>query len=194
MPTCAKCNSHFKVNILIDGKMKNLGSRKYCLTCSPFGRHNTKKIHLPNVYVIDRTKPRLCTRCNEIKQPEEFYKKGGIPFSSFYCKRCTIDQAGVRARETKRIAVEYKGGKCMVCGYDRYIGALQFHHPDPTVKDYAICQKKTVCFEQIKAELDKCVLVCSRCHSEIEGGIIPCPGLDSQAIQTLPIVAPWCNR
>lgn len=38
------------------------------------------------------------------------------------------------ARKTKLKA--YKGGKCIVCGYNKSIRALQFHHLDPTQKDY----------------------------------------------------------
>ena len=63
----------------------------------------------------------------------------------------------------------------MVCGYSRYIGALQFHHTDPDKKDFAISSIRTISLEKLKPELDKCVLTCSRCHDEIEGGIIPCP-------------------
>ena len=28
--------------------------------------------------------------------------------------------------------VDYKGGKCERCGYDKNISALEFHHLDPT--------------------------------------------------------------
>lgn len=36
------------------------------------------------------------------------------------------------------MAVAYKGGKCQCCGYNKYIGALKFHHVDPAQKDFGI--------------------------------------------------------
>tara|TARA_Y100000022_G_scaffold124448_2_gene107779 strand:+ start:6311 stop:6541 length:231 start_codon:yes stop_codon:yes gene_type:complete len=63
--------------------------------------------------------------------------------------------------------VEYKGGSCSKCGYDNYIGALEFHHLDPTQKDFTIAKVKLTTFgEKVEKELDKCVLLCSNCHRE----------------------------
>jgi hypothetical protein len=31
-------------------------------------------------------------------------------------------------------AVDYLGGKCFNCKYDRYTGALDIHHLDPAIK------------------------------------------------------------
>lgn len=65
-------------------------------------------------------------------------------------------------------AIEYKGGACQKCGYNKYIGALEFHHLDPAQKDFGISEKgHTRSWEKIKNELDKCILVCANCHREI---------------------------
>ena len=73
----------------------------------------------------------------------------------------------------KQKAIEYKGGKCICCGYSRCQAALDFHHLDPSQKEGyksgAIVPHWT--FERNKAELDKCVLVCVRCHREIHAGV-----------------------
>ena len=66
--------------------------------------------------------------------------------------------------------VEYKGGKCQCCGYNRCIRALEFHHLDPSQKDFTI-SGKSKSFETLKKEADKCILVCSNCHKEIHAGI-----------------------
>jgi hypothetical protein len=68
-------------------------------------------------------------------------------------------------RQTKQKAVEYKGGKCEKCGYDKSLAALVFHHRDPKEKDFRISEKNRK-WEQIEAELDKCDLLCSNCHHE----------------------------
>lgn len=74
------------------------------------------------------------------------------------------------------MSVAYKGGKCQVCGYDKYIGALEFHHVDPEGKDFGISSKGyTHSWDKVKEEIQKCVLVCANCHREIHAGIRPCP-------------------
>lgn len=74
-------------------------------------------------------------------------------------------------KRTKKKLVEYKGGKCTICSYDRCINALEFHHLDPNEKDFTIAGKSWS-FERLKGEVDKCVLLCSNCHKEVEYGII----------------------
>ncbi|MFA6494923.1 MAG: hypothetical protein WC246_00960 [Candidatus Paceibacterota bacterium] len=76
-----------------------------------------------------------------------------------------------RRRKIKLMAIEYKGGKCQVCGYDKYPGALDLHHVNGK-KSFGIGDKGyTRSWEKIKQELDKCILVCANCHREIEAGI-----------------------
>lgn len=79
-------------------------------------------------------------------------------------------------RRTKVKLVEYKGGKCECCGYNKCIAALEFHHLDPKEKDFTI-SGKSWSFEKLKNEAEKCILVCNRCHTEIHNGFI---NLDKQ--------------
>jgi len=39
-----------------------------------------------------------------------------------------------RRRKIKTKAIEYMGGKCQICGYSRFQGALDFHHVNPATK------------------------------------------------------------
>lgn len=75
-------------------------------------------------------------------------------------------------KKNKERAIEYKGGKCVVCGYNRSITAMEFHHLDPTQKDFGISSNSNRAWDKIKEELDKCVLICSNCHREVHEGII----------------------
>jgi len=68
-------------------------------------------------------------------------------------------------RNLKIKSVIYKGRKCENCDYDKSITALQFHHLDPSKKDFTI-SKSTMSWDKIKSELDKCILLCSNCHIE----------------------------
>lgn len=70
-------------------------------------------------------------------------------------------------QKMKERLVEYKGGKCEICGYNKCISALDFHHIDPSEKDFTISNSKVLSFEKCKSEVDKCILVCANCHREI---------------------------
>lgn len=79
----------------------------------------------------------------------------------------TKSQSVIQWRKRKKIElVAYKGGCCEICGYNKSISALQFHHRNPNEKDFNI-SRKSYSFERLKKEVDKCILVCANCHAEI---------------------------
>ncbi len=78
-----------------------------------------------------------------------------------------------RRRKLKSMAVELNGGSCQVCGYDKYIGALDFHHLSEKNKGFDLSTRGlTRSWAKIKEEVGKCMLVCANCHREIHGGLI----------------------
>ena len=78
-----------------------------------------------------------------------------------------------RRKKIKLLAIEYKGGKCLICGYNKYVGALDFHHLDEGTKEFGLAVAGlTRSWERTKKELDKCVLLCANCHREVHGGLI----------------------
>jgi predicted HNH restriction endonuclease len=80
-----------------------------------------------------------------------------------------------RRQNRKKLALQLKmahGGKCTVCGYNKCLDALQFHHVDPQSKDRSLgsgvinllhSHGRAVTFK----EAEKCILVCANCHAEI---------------------------
>ncbi|MDO8564827.1 MAG: HNH endonuclease signature motif containing protein, partial [bacterium] len=74
------------------------------------------------------------------------------------------------------MAIAYKGGKCMICGYCKCDGALELHHVDPKQKSFSVGAKGyTRSWEKVKEEIDKCVLLCANCHREVSAGITQLP-------------------
>jgi hypothetical protein len=73
---------------------------------------------------------------------------------------------------TKKTFLEYKGGSCKKCGYNKCSASLAFHHLDKTTKLFRLSRARhvfrSVCdiTEKFVEELDKCELLCSNCHSE----------------------------
>ena len=91
---------------------------------------------------------------------------------AYRCTKCRSDAVTKRRRKVKTLLVEYKGGQCEKCGYDKCIGALEFHHLDPTKKDFGISSNgNTLKLDIMKKEADKCILVCSNCHKEIHDAL-----------------------
>lgn len=83
------------------------------------------------------------------------------------CYICNVDAVTKRRKVLKIKAIDYKGGKCCHCNYNKCVDALEFHHTDPSKKDFGIGHKGyTRAWEKVKEELDKCVLLCANCHRE----------------------------
>ena len=115
---------------------------------------------------------KICPHCKKEKSLDEFYKRRGNQ-PSVYCKQCTGIQVITRQQNFKKQCLDYKGSKCLSCGYNNYQGALEFHHLDPNEKEFQLSSVRHNSFnEKIKKELDKCILLCSNCHKEIHGGLI----------------------
>lgn len=86
--------------------------------------------------------------------------------NTYRCRQCSVAAVDKRRRRVKQLAVEHKGGKCESCGYKKCIAALEFHHKDPTEKDFAISSRSVLGIDKVIKEVDKCVLLCSNCHRE----------------------------
>lgn len=77
---CHKCNNEFPASVVIDDKRRSLSSRKFCFQCSPFGKHNTKK--LDKSICIYR-----CGNCRvELNSTNAYKTKNKKSYS--YCKKC----------------------------------------------------------------------------------------------------------
>lgn len=160
---CKNCDNIFlreKSNI-------RKGKPNFCsLKCS--GIYNsTIKSNLPLKTKKDYTNGKKCPNCTLLKPLNEFYKRRNKTEPSVYCKICTNVQTSIRQRKLKQKCVEYKGSCCSICGYNQYQGALEFHHTDPSQKDFNLSKVRTTSFnDKIRVELDKCILLCSNCHKE----------------------------
>jgi transposase len=94
----------------------------------------------------------------------------------YRCKRCRVERVGRRRRIIKSKLVAEAGGKCVICGYDRCQRALEFHHLDPTKKDFHLAHAgASRSLARARAEARKCILLCSNCHAEVEAGVTAVP-------------------
>jgi len=84
-----------------------------------------------------------------------------------------MERVAARRRRIKEILVAEAGGACRICGYDIYVGALQFHHRDPSAKRFTVSRGgPTGSLDSMRQEARKCVLLCANCHAEVEAGLV----------------------
>ena len=168
---CKNCNERFATKVEIDGKVRNLQRRKYCLTCSPFGSHNTKNLQR------ERVEDGVLIKSCRVHGLTEYVHSPSS--QSVRCRHCRSEAVSRRRILVKLKAVEYKGGSCNDCGYNKTAKALVFHHLDPSQKDFSISRSgATRSWEKTRKELDKCVLLCQNCHAEAHEQIFKEENLD----------------
>lgn len=170
---CLYCDSETKnpkfCSLSCSGKYNNKPGRigrpfkHKCLRCN-VPTHSSRKYC--KICLVERFKPhdRVCGICKKTYTYNQTTQKlRGM------CASCNSNR---QRRNVKIKAVQYKGGKCVFCGYSKCMRSLHFHHLDSTKKDLAIGSSRSHAWSKLKEELDKCILVCSNCHGEIHDNLI----------------------
>ena len=87
--------------------------------------------------------------------------------------RCNVESVAARRRQIKEILVREAGGRCLICGFAKYIGALHFHHVDPVSKQFTVSREGvTRSLRRAREEAGKCVLLCANRHAMVEAGLL----------------------
>ncbi len=165
---CLQCNAVIRVQD--NEKVHYARAKKFC-NASCAATYNNKlfrKRHRSNHCescddLITTGKKYCSTLCRQIAQKaaRDRRKSQGLTSSTYVISW---------RQRTKLRAIQYKGGGCQICGYNKSIRALTFHHLDPGQKDFGI-SSKIRSWDTLKVELDKCVLLCANCHAEVHDGI-----------------------
>lgn len=161
---CIDCNKEIPFQTEIDGIIvERVYKRKHCYDCYPY-QGNDKEVVNYHCYKDEY----YCIKCDTVKTKDKFYLDRDGKRTFHYCRDCQKSYVIMKQQSFKAQCVEYKGGRCQKCGYDKCLGAMDFHHLDPTQKDFAINAScgSIIMTPKVKAELDKCQLLCSNCHRE----------------------------
>jgi len=123
---------------------------------------------------------KICKICYKDLPLESFGKNGknkdGSDRRKAKCQRCLQDWE--RSKFQERI---YKivGGKdkmkCCSCGYDKCAAGIDFHHVDPTTKDHLVSGMKNYSEKKLRAEIEKCIMLCCMCHREYHADLRSIP-------------------
>lgn len=64
------------------------------------------------------------------------------------------------------------GAKCGICGYMACLQALEFHHLNKEEKSFNVSSWRVATnTKALMTEVQKCVLLCCRCHREVHAGV-----------------------
>lgn len=152
----------------------SFGSGRFCSrSCANSRKHSEEtKNKISKTLLKRNNKRKYCEKCGKVLSRNN---KGS------FCRNCkpkvnSFDEKDYRnivkhRKKRKELLVEYKGGKCQICGYNRCLRALVFHHINPDEKEFSISSKVRNKEDMLK-EVDKCILVCANCHAEIHEGLI----------------------
>ena len=152
MKFCRNCNGKIPAQITIDGKERNLQNRTQCLSCLPFGRS-------PYTKKTDEEKRSL----NSKKMRNWISKKRS---------ELGADPINLLRKDRKSQIVTALGGSCFLCGYDRCLRNLIFHHIRE--KSFSLDERRfQYSWKKLLPELMKCVLLCHNCHGEVHEGLVP---------------------
>lgn len=93
-------------------------------------------------------------------------------FCSSNCKNKDLQSYEAQKRRglaRKLDLIKKAGGRCSICGYDKNLAALVFHHTVSSAKDFKLDMRSLSNrkLNPILEEIDKCILVCANCHAEL---------------------------
>ena len=127
-----------------------------------YAKRQSEKSALPK---INNMAFKECLLCGQLFQPK-------TPAANLRqcCYDCMPDGTQLRRGDFVAKLKIKEGGKCVRCGYNKCLSALDFHHKDPTKKDFGISDDNVKLKEAVK-EVKKCILICSNCHREFHAGL-----------------------
>lgn len=142
----------------------------YSVTFASQGRSCVLRLKLGYVYLHNQaTEDILMKLCSICDKPLVGRQQ---TFCSVKCKNTqhqSYAQQQKRAETRKRMYVEKSGGCCSICGYDKNLAALVFHHKEPKDKMFRLDARSLSnrTEARIEQEFRKCSLLCANCHAEL---------------------------
>ena len=139
-------------------------TKKYCSKdCENKNRRlKYKQAKKQNIDPLHRgMSKKICLICEQ-----EFTPKTPAANARQCCYNCMPEGTQLTRSKFLNLIRIKKGGKCQRCGYDTYLGCLDFHHIDPNIKEIGLGDGNFTLKTAIK-EANKCILLCSNCHREL---------------------------
>lgn len=108
------------------------------------------------------SRPRFSHKQSGDKQPKSLIDKRYYEKN----KEKVYQRKMVRRRGLKIEMINLLGGKCSICGYNKCIDALDFHHQG-NKEGHITTFIKNESRQKVLKEVKKCILLCANCHREV---------------------------
>jgi|SRR5208337_672601 len=155
----------------------SFGSGLYCSRSCANRRHPTnatkekigKKLKIrPDNFCIDCGKKLYNKRNHRCRSCLGISRRGKGIYKTSIVKDGKVKYIHERRKNLRRQFIQELGDCCSKCGYNKYDGALQFHHKDPSKKEFGLSNKHlNLSLEKLRKEVKKCILLCANCHHEL---------------------------
>jgi hypothetical protein len=151
---CGSCKQFLPINEFGKCKNGNFGLHILCFTCRKFERDDNAQRY------TNQKRQYYEKNHNEVMRKNALWRERN--------REQTRGQMRIKYKKLKIKFVILAGEVCQRCGYSEFMGALAFHHIDPSQKDIApVFSINSGDYEKTYAELDKCILLCFNCHQGI---------------------------
>lgn|SRR5574343_235100 len=161
---CEICKNTIPTTMVIDGKRRNLSNRKYCLSCSPFGKHNTKQLKLKTKNL--KSLSSICINCECVFEYNSYVCNGK------YCSnKCQQDFLATRyiekwlngdivpsiymSKYIRNYMLKEAHNKCSLCGWGE---KNQYSHTYPLVIDHIDGNAEHTVYSNLR-------VICPNCDS-----------------------------
>ena len=112
---------------------------------------------------MDTGNEKTCSTCKVEKTLADFYRK-----NHSQCKKCHYEDTHARRlvkhHERKDYFLKLLGVCCAHCKGVFPKECYDFHHVDPTKKEFHFNTMYSHSMDKLEKEVSKCVLLCSNCH------------------------------
>ena len=107
-----------------------------------------------------------CKFCNTVLTASNKYSS-----RMHSCKKCYSAYQVKKSVEKKKLLIELLGGCCKCCGFQGHYSVFDFHHLDPSKKEFSL-RTGNRGIKTLLKEAEKCVLLCANCHRLVHAGQI----------------------
>jgi hypothetical protein len=169
--TCTMCRDYLPFSASVINKNDRFGRAHRCKPCAAAHARNYYKMRVETREVISDPENRyqVCTECGQDLPLTAFRRDAARPLGCTpKCKDCmNLKRPGVMwVRAFKAVRC------CEVCGESEPC-CLDFHHRDPQAKEHAMSELVwRGAVEELEAEAEKCMLLCSNCHRKVHAGVL----------------------
>jgi len=120
--------------------------------------------------LLDNRNGRLCEICGkELTGKQDRFCSRECQAKDSNVRNQNYEAQQTRGWERKKQLVRLLGDGCSICGYNKNVAALDFHHRDPSQKKFNldIRNLSNRRIEKVVEEVQKCDVICANCHREL---------------------------